>query len=69
MKQAAALTANLPVERAGVLMLLGREDEALSVLSTAVDNGYRNLFWMRSSSDLHSLQNDPRFVALAARIE
>jgi tetratricopeptide (TPR) repeat protein/predicted Ser/Thr protein kinase len=69
MRQAAALTEYLPVERAGIFVLLGREDEALSVLTRAVDNGYRNLFGMRSSSDLHSLQNDPRFVALAARIE
>jgi hypothetical protein len=69
MVQAAALTTNLHVERAGVLVLLGRQDEAIAILERAVDSGYRNLFWMRANSDLHALQNDSRFRAIVARIE
>jgi hypothetical protein len=69
MQQAAPLTTNLHVERAGVLVLLGREDEAIDTLTRAVDAGYRNLFWLRAWSDLHALQNDSRLAAIIARIE
>jgi tetratricopeptide (TPR) repeat protein len=68
-QQAAALTTNLPVERAGVLALLGRDDEAMATLTAAVDGGYRNAFWLRACTDLHALQNDARFAALVARIQ
>jgi tetratricopeptide (TPR) repeat protein/predicted Ser/Thr protein kinase len=69
MQNAAALTANLHVERAGVLVQLGRDAEAIATLENAVDNGFRNLFWMRAQADLHTLQNDPRFLAVVARME
>jgi tetratricopeptide (TPR) repeat protein len=69
MQKAAPLSANLHVERAGVLLLLGRDDDAIATLERAVDGGYRNAFWMRAHSDLHPLQNDSRFRAIVARIE
>ncbi len=52
-----------------MLVQLGRDAEAIATLEKAVDNGFRNLFWMRAQADLHTLQNDPRFLAMVARME
>jgi tetratricopeptide (TPR) repeat protein/predicted Ser/Thr protein kinase len=56
--------AGLPVERAGVLVLMDRRDEALAVLETAVRAGYRNWVWLRMQTNLHALQGDSRYEAL-----
>ena len=68
-RQAEALTANLPVERAGVQVLLGKVDAAVRTLEQAVQNGYRNVVWMRINTDLHALQGDPRIEDLSTRMQ
>jgi tetratricopeptide (TPR) repeat protein len=66
-RQVAERAANLPVERAGLQVLLGRKAEALDTLQRAVDNGYRNVVWMRMLVDLHELQGDPSYEAIIAK--
>ena len=68
-RQAQPQTADMPVERAGLQVLLGKPDDALRTLEEAVQNGYRNLVWMRTNSDLHGLAGDARFEDLATRIQ
>ncbi|MDD2889194.1 MAG: PDZ domain-containing protein [bacterium] len=41
--------------------LAGNKDKAFEYLGKAVDNGYCNLQWMRTDTDLASLHKDPRF--------
>ncbi len=68
MRQAAPFTTDLHVERAGVLVLLGRTDEAIQVLARAFEGGYRNIGWMRMHSDLHAVQGDARLDAILAKL-
>ena len=63
-----SLTPDLPVERAGVQVLLGKTDEALNILQRAVLNGYRNVVWLRINTDLHALQGDPRLEDIIAQM-
>jgi superkiller protein 3 len=67
-RQAESRTVHLPVERAGLQVLIGKTDDAIRTLEQAVQNGYRNVVWMRIHTDLHALAGDPRFEDLAARI-
>jgi tetratricopeptide (TPR) repeat protein/tRNA A-37 threonylcarbamoyl transferase component Bud32 len=67
-RQAETLTANLPVERAGLQVLLGEPDDALTTLERAVQNGYRNIVWVRINTDLHALQGNPRLHDLIAEM-
>jgi len=67
-RQAASLTADLPVERAGVQMVLGKTDRALDILENAVKHGYRNIVWVRTNTDLHALQGDPRLQDVIAQM-
>lgn len=41
-RQAEPHTADMPVERAGLQLLLGKADDAIRTLEQAVQNGYRN---------------------------
>jgi tetratricopeptide (TPR) repeat protein len=65
-----ALTALLPADPtvrynlACSLALLGRTDEALAALETAVRLGYRDMEHLRRDDDLRSLRGHPRFLAL-----
>ena len=68
-RQAEPHTVDMPVERAGLKLLLGNADDAIRTLEQAVQNGYRNVVWMRTNTDLHALAGDPRFEDLAARIQ
>ncbi|HUE86168.1 MAG TPA: protein kinase [Vicinamibacterales bacterium] len=61
---AESLTADLPVERAGLQVVLGERDAALNTLQRAVDNGYRNIMWARLMTDLHDLQGEARYEEL-----
>ena len=54
-RQVEALTRDLHVERAGLQVLLGKTDDALDTLEQAVRNGYRNIVWLRTNTDLHAL--------------
>jgi Flp pilus assembly protein TadD len=65
---ATPFTADLPVERAGVLMLLGRREEAIATLDRAAESGFRNIVWIRTSSDLHALRGDARLDAIIAKM-
>ncbi len=68
-RQAEPRTVDLPVERAGLQVLLGKTDAAVQTLEQAVRNGYRNVVWMRINTDLHALAGDARFEDLVARIQ
>lgn len=67
-RQAEALTANLPVDRAGVQLLLGKTDDAVTTLERAVQSGYRNIVSVRINTDLHALQEDPRLHDIIAEM-
>jgi hypothetical protein len=42
-------------------------EEALRHLEIAIENGYRDLCWIKMDPDLSSLQNDERFLRLLER--
>ena len=67
-RRAAPLTTGLHVERAGLLVLLGRSDEAIETLKRAVEGGYRNIPWIRINSDLHALHDDPRLEPVLLKL-
>jgi hypothetical protein len=56
------------VERAGLGLLLGRSEEAIQTLDRAADSGFRNIVWIRTSSDLHALHGDTRLDAIIAKM-
>lgn len=68
LRQARPFTNDLHVERAGVLVLLDRTDDAIQALAHAVEGGYRNIVWMRMHSDLHAVQGDARLDAILAKL-
>ena len=49
---------------AEVLCIQGKNDDALDQLEKALDNGYRDLCWIKLSPDLQSLQNETRYNEL-----
>ena len=67
-RQAEGLTTDLPVERAGLQVLLGKTDDAVKTLERAVQNGYRNIVWLRTSTDLHALHGDQRLEDIIAKM-
>ena len=67
-RQAEALTRALHVERAGLQVLLGKTDDALDTLERAVQNGYRNIVWLRINTDLHALHGHPRLEDIIAQM-
>jgi len=60
--------ATLPAARltrlAEVFVLMGRNDEALSLLEQAVAGGYTDIFFLSIIPALGGLQDEPRFLAL-----
>ena len=69
LRRAEQLAPDMHVERAGVLSLLGRTDNAIETLERAVETGFRNTVWTRMHPDLTSLHGDPRFEALLAQMQ
>jgi tetratricopeptide (TPR) repeat protein/tRNA A-37 threonylcarbamoyl transferase component Bud32/TolB-like protein len=67
-RQVEPLTENLPVERAGLHVVLGDTDNALDTLERAVKNGYRNVMWVRINTDLHALQGDARLEEIVSQM-
>jgi tetratricopeptide (TPR) repeat protein/predicted Ser/Thr protein kinase len=67
-RQVEALTRDLHVERAGLQVLLGKTDDALDSLERAVQNGYRNIVWLRINTDLHALHGHPRLEDIIAQM-
>ena len=67
-RQVEALTGDLHVERAGLQVLLGKTDDALNTLERAVQNGYRNIVWLRINTDVHALQGHPRLEDIIAQM-
>jgi tetratricopeptide (TPR) repeat protein len=63
-KKAAALDATSDFDRARLLNLQGRGDEAVDALNIAVKRGFRDFIRMRIDPDLASLAGDPRFEQL-----
>lgn len=60
----AQLSSTALYNAACALALLGRSDEALTTLESAVGAGFANLGLLATDSDLASLRDEPRFVAL-----
>ena len=52
---------------AKVSCLQGNIPETLKFLELALDNGYRNLYWLKTHPDLQALQYDIRFRNLLDR--
>jgi hypothetical protein len=67
-RDATPFTAGLPVERAGLSVLLDRLDEAIATLDRAAESGFGNIVWVRTNSDLHALHGDPRLDAIVAKM-
>jgi tetratricopeptide (TPR) repeat protein/predicted Ser/Thr protein kinase len=65
-RQVEALSRDLHVERAGLQVLLGKTGDAINTLERAVQNGYRNIVWMRINTDLHALQGHSRLDEIIA---
>ena len=63
------ITASSVYNLACIAALMGRRDEALSLLSQAVDHGLAPDLdlGMNKDTDLKSLHGDPRFEALVSR--
>jgi serine/threonine-protein kinase len=68
-KEAAAADHDIAYWLASAYVLLGKEDEALQWLETAIELGNENYLWFQSDSNWASLHNDPRFEALMRRME
>jgi tetratricopeptide (TPR) repeat protein len=51
-------------ESATLLCLMGEKPEAIEEIKKALENGYRNLIWLKMNPDLQLLQDDPRFLNL-----
>jgi TolB-like protein/Tfp pilus assembly protein PilF len=54
-----------------ILALQGKRDEAITALQTAVDDGWRTLWWYYLVYDpnLDSIRSDPRFQTIAAEVK
>ncbi len=69
-KEAAAMlesakgAAGSAVDIAGVLTLLGKKDEAVTVLQSAIKGGFNNLIWLKMHPDLEALRGYPGFEEL-----
>jgi tetratricopeptide (TPR) repeat protein len=61
LRKAVKMDSTLHDRCAAVLSLQGKIPEALNELDKALNNGYRNLFWLKSDPDLEILQYDIRF--------
>jgi len=51
-------------EFATLLCLMGKIPEAVEEIEKALENGYRNLTWLKMNPDLQIIQNDDRFRTL-----
>jgi len=58
---------DLHFERARLLAVQGRGDEAVDRLTRAVEKGYSNFIWIKIHPDFQPLYHDPRFQALLER--
>jgi len=47
-----------------LLCLMVKIPEAIEEIENALENGYRNLTWLKMNPDLQIIQNDDRFIAL-----
>jgi TolB-like protein/Tfp pilus assembly protein PilF len=54
-----------------IYALLGDKEKALNTLATAVDEGWRSMWWIytQKNNNLASLHDDPRYKAIAADIQ
>ncbi len=53
---------------ASVLAIRNEQEEALNVLSEAIDKGFRNSQMMQQDTNLQSIRNTPRFQELTERV-
>ncbi|RMI25494.1 MAG: tetratricopeptide repeat protein, partial [Calditrichaeota bacterium] len=67
-QQACARDTTLHFEKARVLAVYGKPQEAIDELEAAVRHGYRNYVWMKIHPDFLSLHREPRFIALVNRL-
>lgn len=52
-----------------VYTVLGNADRAIELLERAVELGWGDRAWIENDADLASLRDDPRFIALLARMD
>jgi tetratricopeptide (TPR) repeat protein len=64
LQKAVGIDSSLHAPVAEVLCLQGRIPEALDQVKKALENGYRDLAWLKMSPDLFTLQYDVRFRKL-----
>jgi tetratricopeptide (TPR) repeat protein len=64
LQKAVGIDSSLHAPIAEVLCLQGRIPEALDQVKKALENGYRDLAWLKMSPDLFTLQYDVRFRKL-----
>jgi tetratricopeptide (TPR) repeat protein len=63
-KRALELETPMYFEFAQLLAVLNRKSEALDYLEKALENGYKNLIWIKLHPDMELLQGEPRFKEL-----
>ena len=64
LKKAIEIDSTLHVPVAGILCLQGDVAGALSQIEKALEDGYRDITWLKINPDLQILQNDSRFRSL-----
>ncbi len=64
LQKAIGIDSTLHDRFAEVLCLQGNVPEALNQLEKALNKGYRNLFWLKFTSDLQILRYDTRYQDL-----
>jgi len=63
-KRAIELDSTIHIRFAELLAVQDKKSEALDHLEKALDNGYRDLVWLKLNPNLQILHNDPRFQDL-----
>ncbi|MBN2666757.1 MAG: tetratricopeptide repeat protein [Bacteroidales bacterium] len=69
LKKAMSLDSTQYLRFAEVLCVQGDIPGALKYLGSAIDNGYRDLYWLKVSADLSALRYDIRYWNLINRID
>jgi tetratricopeptide (TPR) repeat protein len=67
LRKAVEIDSTLHDRFAEVLCVQGKPNDAVDELEKALQNGYRNLFWIKLSPDLQILQSDAKYRSLIKR--
>ena len=64
LNKALSINASLYERYAALYCQMGKIPEALNQVEKALENDYRDLYWLKADPDLRPLQNEPRFHEL-----